>query len=79
LMQRRKVEHPPCTVTSEYAVRFLRPTPAGLVLTLVATVAESKEDRAVIDARLLADGHVCATCRGTFVAVRQGHPAYNRW
>ena len=24
-------------------------------------------------------GKVCATCRGTFVAVKEGHPAYHRW
>ncbi|MDQ3284052.1 MAG: PaaI family thioesterase, partial [Acidobacteriota bacterium] len=24
-------------------------------------------------------GKVTATCRGTFVAVKEGHPAYFRW
>jgi len=30
-------------------------------------------------AELTANGKVCATCRGTFVAVKEGHPAYHRW
>ncbi|MBM4305062.1 MAG: PaaI family thioesterase, partial [Deltaproteobacteria bacterium] len=32
-----------------------------------------------IEATLTANGKVCATCRGTFVAVKPGHPAYHRW
>jgi len=28
---------------------------------------------------LIAHGKVCATCHGTFVAVKPGHPAYHRW
>ena len=27
----------------------------------------------------VANGKVTATCRGTFVAVKEGHPAYHRW
>ena len=26
-----------------------------------------------------AAGKVTATCRGVFVAVKEGHPAYHRW
>ncbi|MEK7825989.1 MAG: PaaI family thioesterase, partial [Nitrospirota bacterium] len=36
-------------------------------------------DRAVIEAELVSNGRVCAACRGTFVAVKPGHPAYHRW
>jgi hypothetical protein len=28
---------------------------------------------------LEAQGKVRGTCRGTFVAVKEGHPAYHRW
>lgn len=79
LMQKSGASTPPCTVTADYAIKLLRPTPTNDVLQLVATVAELKEDRAVIDAKLIAGGKVCATCRGTFVAVKPGHPAYHRW
>ena len=44
-----------------------------------AHVVESGEDRAVVEATLEANGKVTATCRGTFVAVKEGHPAYHRW
>ena len=42
-------------------------------------VVEITDDRAVIEATLSARGKVTATCRGTFVAVKEGHPAYHRW
>ncbi|HEX2757104.1 MAG TPA: hypothetical protein VHP60_01240, partial [Thermoanaerobaculia bacterium] len=48
-------------------------------LHLKARVVESVGDRAVVDAELEAGGVVTATCRGTFVAVREGHPAFQRW
>lgn len=79
LMQQRGTQRPPCTVTAEYAVKFLRPTPTDGVIKLVATVSELKGDRAVVESKLIADGKVCATFRGTFVAVKPGHPAYHRW
>ncbi len=79
LMQRAGVDHPPCTVTADYAIKLLRPTPTDTPVELIATVAESTDDRAVIEAKLIAKGKVCATCRGTFVAVKPGHPAYHRW
>ena len=69
----------PCTVTAEYAIKLLRPTPTGGPVHLVAKPVEVQADRAVIEAQLIAGGKVCATCRGTFVAVKPGHPAYHRW
>lgn len=79
LMKSSGAETPPCTVTADYAVKLLRPTPSKETIHLRARVVESKEDRATIEAELSAGGKVCATCRGTFVAVKPGHPAYHRW
>lgn len=79
LMNKTGVDHPPCTVTADFHVKLLRPTPTGAPVHLVARVAESTDTRAVIDAELHAGGKTCATCRGTFVAVEPGHPAYYRW
>jgi acyl-coenzyme A thioesterase PaaI-like protein len=79
LMGRNHLEHPPCTVTADYAIKLLRPTPTDDALTLVARVVQSQDDRAIIEAELIAKGKTCATCRGTFVAVKPGHPAYHRW
>ena len=79
LMRKQGVDHPPCTVTADFHVVLKRPTPTAGKITLRAKVVESKEDRATIEATLEAGGKVCATCRGTFVQVKPGHPAYHRW
>jgi acyl-coenzyme A thioesterase PaaI-like protein len=79
LMRRAGAERPPCTVTADYFIKLLRPTPTDGVLQLTARVVESTDERAVVEAQLSARGKTCATCRGTFVAVRPGHPAYHRW
>jgi uncharacterized protein (TIGR00369 family) len=78
LMKKSGSSSLPCTVTAEYAVKLKRPTPLG-PLRVVAKVVESTEDRAVVEAEIIAGGKVTATCRGTFVAVKEGHPAYHRW
>jgi acyl-coenzyme A thioesterase PaaI-like protein len=79
LMNRLGMDRPPCTVTAEYSIQLLRPTPTDGPIQLVATVVESQDDRAVVDGKLIAGGKVCATSRGSFVAVKAGHPAYHRW
>ncbi|HEX8499804.1 MAG TPA: PaaI family thioesterase [Pyrinomonadaceae bacterium] len=79
LMRRAGAERPPCTVTAEYSVKLLRPTPTNTTIYLSARVVESTDERAIVEATLAAGGKTCATCRGTFVAVRPGHPAYHRW
>ncbi len=79
LMQRSGATAPPCTVTADFHVTLKRPTPMSVPLTLRARVVDSTDDRAVVEATLEANGRVTATCRGTFVAVREGHPAYHRW
>ena len=79
LMRRANAATPPCTVTAEYAVKLLRPTPTAGPIELVARPVEIAEDRAVIDAELRAGGKVCATARGTFVAVVRRMARLHRW
>jgi len=79
LMKRSEQDHPPCTVTAEYSIKLLRPTPTDAPIRLVARVVQSTENSAIVDGELIAHDKVCATCRGMFVAVKPGHPAYNRW
>jgi acyl-coenzyme A thioesterase PaaI-like protein len=79
LMTKRKADSPPCTVTAEYAIALKRPCPTDGAVELKARVVESTDDRAVVEGTLEAQGKVRATCRGTFVAVTEGHPAYHRW
>lgn len=79
LMHKQHVDEPPCTVTADFHVTLKRPTPIDALLQLKARVVESGDDRAVVEATLEANGKVTATCRGTFVAVKEGHPAFHRW
>ncbi|MFH1261836.1 MAG: PaaI family thioesterase [Pseudomonadota bacterium] len=79
LMKKAGADIPPCTVTSEFTVKLLRPTPADGEVSLRARAIEVGERKAVIEAELWAAGDLCATCRGVFVSVKEGHPAFNRW
>lgn len=79
LMRARGLSAPPCTVTADFHVVLKRPTPTDGPVTLLARVVSSEGDRVLVEATLSARGKVTATCRGTFVAVREGHPAYHRW
>jgi acyl-coenzyme A thioesterase PaaI-like protein len=79
LMRKWGWDAPQCTVTADFHVKLRRPTPAGKRLDLVATVSSILEDRATIHCEVLCEGKVTATCDGTFVAVKEGHPAWHRW
>ncbi len=79
LMRQAGADRPPCTVTADYHIKLRRPTPSGGPVELRARAVEVQGDRAVIEGTLASGGQVCATCRGTFVAVREGHPAFFRW
>jgi acyl-coenzyme A thioesterase PaaI-like protein len=48
LMRKAGSETPPCTVTAEYAIKLLRPTPSTGPVRLRAWIVESTQDRAVV-------------------------------
>jgi acyl-coenzyme A thioesterase PaaI-like protein len=79
LMRKAGASFPPPMVTAEFAVKLQRPTPLDAELTIGARVVESDADRATVEAQIAANGKVTATCRGLFVAVKEGHPAFHRW
>ncbi len=79
LMKKNGKDRPDCTVTAKYSIKLLRPTPSNAELHLKARIVEYKEDHAMVEAELIANDKVCATCSGLFVAVTEGHPAYHRW
>jgi len=84
LMKSHHAEEPPCTVTADFHVKLRAPTPSNQKIFLKAKAVEVKEDRAKIEAELFTvnpDGtqKLTATCSGTFVSVKPGHPAYHRW
>lgn len=79
LMLARAQPSPPCTVTADFHVKLRAPTPLTGPVQLSARPVQVEGDRCTVDAELSANGKVTATCRGTFVAVKEGHPAYHRW
>ena len=79
LMEHSKDEIPPCTVTSTFSLKLKRPTPLNSKLEITAIVSELNDDRANVKMTLEANGKICATGEGLFVAVKEGHPAYHRW
>lgn len=78
-MQATQADRPPCTVTAEYTIQLKHPTPTTGPLDLRAWVIEAGHRRAIVAGELSHNGQVTATCRGTFVAVKPGHPAFHRW
>jgi acyl-coenzyme A thioesterase PaaI-like protein len=78
-MRERGAAQPPVTVTAEYTVQLRRPTPMDGPVHLRARVVESDGRKATVEGTLEAGGKECARCRGLFVAVEEGHPAFGRW
>ena len=79
LMDEKNLSEPPCTVTASYSVILRRPTPLGENLIVTSQIDEIDGDKVKVDLLLEAEGKVCASGTGLFVAVKEGHPAYHRW
>ena len=56
LMKQAGEDHPPCTVTADYAIKLLRPTPTNGPVLLSAKVVESTANRATIEGTLSGGG-----------------------
>ena len=78
LMETRGLASPRLVVTADFHVRLRRPTPIG-ALEVRARAVETSGDRVVVEATIEVAGEVTASCRGTFVAVREGHPAFGQF
>ena len=79
IMTANRLDYLPVTVTADFHVRLRRPTPFPATLHLKAWVASQDGNRAEIEAEMVADEKITATCTANFVAVEEGHPAYHRW
>ena len=79
LMKARGLDAPPGTVTAELQVRFLKPTPVGGVLHLSARATSVDRDKVAVEGTLESGGVRTATMKGIYVAVRQGHPGFEKW
>jgi acyl-coenzyme A thioesterase PaaI-like protein len=79
LIQSRGLVKAPVCVTADFHVKLKRPTPIDVALELRARAVETSGDRVTVESSIESAGVVTATCRGTFVAVGQDHPAAHRW
>src|SRR5918998_3045285 len=75
LMQRRGEDSPPCTVTADYSIKLLRPTPIDQPVSLSARVVDSSDDRATVEAALTAGGQDTPTLRGSLCRGKPRPPA----
>lgn len=79
LMDEEGDEKPPCTVTASYSINLRRPTPANSKLNIKGKVIEIKGKMVKVELEMKVGEKICATGEGTFVAIKEGHPAYHRW
>lgn len=79
LMKTSGASKMPGTVTAEYTIKMLQPTPTDAPLQLRARVVETGGRSVVVEGSLESGGIRRATCRGVFIAVKPDHPAYHRW
>ncbi len=79
LMNARGLGSPPGTVTSEFSVRFLRPTPLGSTLHLSANALRVDGDKVVIEGGVEVGAVRTVSMQGVYVAVKEGHPAFAKW
>jgi acyl-coenzyme A thioesterase PaaI-like protein len=79
LMQQLELDTAPLTVTADFHVKLLRPTPMDGEIIVRASAIEVAAPRVVVEATLESGGKVTASCRGTFVRVLEGHPAFADW
>ncbi len=79
LMKARRLPTPPGTVTAEYTVKFLKPSPIDKKWELSAWATNIDGDRVSVTGELKVGGEVTATMNGLFVAVKENHPAFHRW
>ena len=79
LMDRSGKSEPPCTVTASYSIKLRKPTPYGAELRITGEITSIDDDRAEVRMALYAGDEMCATGKGLFVAVTEGHPAFHRW
>jgi len=78
LMKAGRLDTAPGTVTAELSIKFVRPTPMA-PLRLRARAVRVSEGRVNVAGEVESGGRPTATMTGTFVVVKEGHPAFHRW
>ena len=78
LMKKRRLDAPPRTVTAELHVEYRRPTPIAGPIELRTKATRCVGCRVYVQGELRAGrAGVTATSKGVFVAVKEGHPAFD--
>ena len=79
LMQKKSLPSPAPTVTAEYKIQLLKPTPSQDILKIRAWVKEIQGRKVWVEGELLCNQALCAKASGLFIEVPPQHPAYLRW
>lgn len=79
LMKERDINTPPSTVTAKLSISFLRPTPIERALHVRARAVKVEGDRVEVEGEIEVDGAITVRMSGTYLAVKEGHPAFHRW
>lgn len=79
LMKARGLDAPPGTVTAQLSITFLKPSPIGKNLHLSAYCTGIDGDKVHVEGSLEVEGVKTALMSGLYVAVKKGHPAFNKW
>ena len=69
----------PSTVTANFSVNLLRPTPFGKTLYFTGETQTLSKNKAEVEMNLYVGKLHCASGKGLFVAVKDDHPAFHRW
>tara|TARA_B100001142_G_C14323447_1_gene651355 strand:+ start:1841 stop:2314 length:474 start_codon:yes stop_codon:yes gene_type:complete len=79
ILDSQKLNKIPSTVTANYSVSLLRPTPFGKTLYFTGTVLSISKVKVEVELNLYVENLKYAEGKGVFVVVKKGHPAYHRW
>jgi len=77
--ERPNEERPPCTVTAEYTIKLVRPTPTNGSVFLSAKVVDLADDRANRRRNIERWRKSLRQVSLNFCRSEEGHPAYHRW
>jgi len=79
LMKERNINTPPSTVTAKLAITFLKPTPIEKALRVRARADKVEGDKVEVEGEIEVDGTITVRMTGTYLGVKEGHPAFHRW
>jgi len=79
LMKERNINAPPSTVTARLSISFLKPTPIESSLHVRARPVKVEGNRVEVEGEIEVDGVITVRMTGTYLEVKENHPAFHRW